>query len=431
MELRSSLRRPAYILGGHCTPFLGKGHPDFVSKGHPDLGKRNNPSIEQLLATAVTRTLDDCGVPAKLVEKAWVGNFAGQLYTGQGHLGAALAGAHPDLAHKPCMRVEGACASGGLAFSAAVESIQAGADIVLVAGVEVQTTVSSERGGDYLASASHYSRQAGQLDAHTFPALFAQRAEAYLAAYPDASLSDLDAIAVKAYANAALNPLAQMQAMKMTSERAQKSPPVLKNEELKHFMRLVDCSQVSDGAAALLVVSDEGLRKLGEVIKRRNVVEILHVAVATDNLYADPQDRTRLVNVAAAAGRAYDATGLRPSQVDVVELHDCFTITEVMMYEALGFAPRGQGAALARSGRTQLRGALPVNTGGGLLAFGHPVGATGVKQILEIWRQMNGQCGEYQMSTLPQIGLAANMGGDDKTAVVTVLRNASAPTSKL
>eukprot|EP00929_Paragymnodinium_shiwhaense_P067261 TRINITY_DN33871_c0_g1_i2.p1 TRINITY_DN33871_c0_g1~~TRINITY_DN33871_c0_g1_i2.p1 ORF type:complete len:431 (-),score=73.29 TRINITY_DN33871_c0_g1_i2:243-1535(-) len=423
MDVRSTLQRPAYVLGGHCTPFLGKGNPDFISKGHPEFGKRSNPSIEEHLTTAVNGALEACGVPADLVDRAWVGNFAGQLYTGQGHLGSALAGAHPSLAHKPCMRVEGACASGGLAFASAVDSIQAGADIVLVAGVEVQTTVPADKGGDYLASASHYSRQAGKLDAHTFPALFAQRARAYLEKYPQTTAEDLSLVAMKAYANAARNPLAQMRAMKMSEDRANKSPPVLKNAELKPFMRLVDCSQVSDGATAVLVVSEEGLRKLSRA--KSDAVEVLCVSYAANNLYADPSDRTRLDNVAVAAERAYGRTGVTPEQVQVAEVHDCFTITEILMYEALGFAKAGQGASLVRSGSTGIGGRLPVNTGGGLLAFGHPVGATGVKQILELWRQMKGKCGEYQTSHRPQIGLAANMGGDDKTAVVTLLREAA------
>lgn len=428
-DIRSSLRRPAYVLGGHCTPFLGAGHPDFVSKNHPDFGKRTNPTIEDLLSTAVNGALNDCRVPAKLVDRAWVGNFAGQLYTGQGHLGSAIAGTHPDLAHKPSMRVEGACASGGLALCAAIDSIQAGADIVLVAGVEVQTTVSAAKGGDYLASASHYRRQAGKLDQHTFPALFAQRTKAYLAAHPGTSAADLDLIAVKAYSNAARNPLAHMKAVKMTVEKAQKSHGILKNEELKPFMKLSDCSQVSDGATAVIMVSDEGLKKLAKA--RSDAVEVLHIAYSANNLYTDPQDYTRLDNVAVAAQRAYEASGLTPKQVEVAEVHDCFTMSEILMYEALGFAPAGEGASLIRNGHTELSGALPVNTGGGLLAFGHPVGATGVKQILEVYKQMKGRCGGYQMQRRPRVGLAANMGGDDKTAVVTVLRDTGSLASKL
>eukprot|EP00931_Biecheleriopsis_adriatica_P102718 TRINITY_DN77655_c0_g1_i1.p1 TRINITY_DN77655_c0_g1~~TRINITY_DN77655_c0_g1_i1.p1 ORF type:complete len:447 (+),score=69.35 TRINITY_DN77655_c0_g1_i1:51-1343(+) len=428
-SLHSNLQRAAYVLGGHCTPFLGQGHPEFVNKSHQDFGKRENPCLEELLEAAVSGALSECAVPAKLVDRAWVGNFAGQLFTGQGHLGAALAGVHPDLAHKPCMRVEGACASGGLAFSAAVESIQAGADIVLVAGVEVQTTVPAEKGGDYLASASHYRRQAGRLDQHTFPALFAQRTQAYLAAYPGVSSTDLDLVAVKAYGNAARNPLAQMQKVKMTADQARNSRSVLKNEDLKQFMKLSDCSQVSDGAAALVLVSEQGLKKLSK--SRGDAVEVLHVAHAANNLYADPGDRARLDNVAIAAQQAYDATGLAPGDVEIAEVHDCFTIAEILMYEALGFAEAGQGASLIRYGKTCIGGSIPVNTGGGLLAFGHPTGATGVKQILEVWRQMKGRCGAYQLERRPRVGLAANMGGDDKTAVVTVLRNAEATHSKL
>ena len=139
------------------------------------------------------------------------------------------------------------------------------------------------------------------------------------------------------------------------------------------------------------------------------------------NPLGDPADPTRLETTAAAASQAFAEADLRPSDMDVAEVHDCFSLTELLMTEALGFADRGQGASLATSGATRRDGSIPVNTGGGLIAFGHPVGATGIKQVLEIARQMQGLCGDYQMSAPPSKGVAANMGGDDRTAVVTVL----------
>ena len=142
---------------------------------------------------------------------------------------------------------------------------------------------------------------------------------------------------------------------------------------------------------------------------------------AVGNLYEDA-DPLQLATTAAAARQAYAAAGIGPDDADICEVHDCFTITELMMMEALGFAEPGQSAKMVAAGETAIDGRLPINTGGGLIGFGHPVGATGVKQLLEIHRQFKGQCGDYQVPGEPQIGLCANMGGDDKTAVVTVLR---------
>jgi acetyl-CoA acyltransferase len=179
-----------------------------------------------------------------------------------------------------------------------------------------------------------------------------------------------------------------------------------------------DCSQVSDGGAALVLVSEDGLAKLGK--SPADAIEVLGLGHATGNLYQD-DDILAMPTTQAAAQVAYDAAGVKPSDIQLAEVHDCFTVTELLIYEALGFAARGQGAALMRSGRTELTGDLPVNTGGGLIGFGHPVGATGVKQILEVFRQMKGLCGNYQVANRPTLGVTANMGGDDKTAVVTVL----------
>ena len=166
-----SLTRKTYVLGGHITKFIGSRHPDFIWKKHPEFGKKENPILEDYIDEAVNGALENTGVKAESIEKAWIGNFCGELFSNQGHLGAAVVGANPGLMHKPVMRVEGACASGGLAFTSAVDAIQGGADVTLVAGAEVQTNASARVGGDYLARASHYTRQRG-IDDFTFPALF-------------------------------------------------------------------------------------------------------------------------------------------------------------------------------------------------------------------------------------------------------------------
>ncbi|MFT5586465.1 MAG: acetyl-CoA acyltransferase [Cognaticolwellia sp.] len=416
------MSRRVFVAGGAITPFLGKGHPDFIWKRHPDFGQRENPTLREHLTSAVTRAAENVGADLTMVDKAYVANFVGELFVNQGHLGAALAGVHPALALKPTMRVEGACASGGLAMVCGVDAIRAGSDVVLVTGVEVQTTASARTGGDYLARAADYERQRG-IDDFTFPALFARRTKAYREAF-GVTEEDIARAAVKAYANANKNPLAHMHARKVdlafASAPNDKNPNFLSHEEYAPYLKVTDCSQVSDGAAAMFLVSEEGLAKMG--LKPSDAIELLGLGHATDSLYVD-RDLREMTTTRTAADQAYAQAGLNAVDVDVAEVHDCFTVTELLMYEALGFAEPGRGAELLKEGVTEIGGALPVNTGGGLVGFGHPVGATGVKQVLELHRQMKGKCAEYQVPGTPSVGMTANMGGDDKTAVVGLFRN--------
>jgi acetyl-CoA acyltransferase len=260
------LRRPVFILGGTHTPFIGKFHPDFIWKGHPEFGKRENPTIEEHLHRAVRETLDTTGVPGSAVQKGYVGNFTGEIFARQGHLGASLAAAHEAFRNKPFSRVEGACASGGLALTAGVDAIGAGLDVVLAAGVEVQTTMSARDGADALARAAHYPTQRS-IDPFTFPCLFARRTRAYREAY-SLGEEEMAEIVLKAYGNAGRNPHAHMRAFKMTPEHARaasdKNPLFLKNDEYRDWLKVSDCSQVSDGASCAILASEEGLRSLGK-----------------------------------------------------------------------------------------------------------------------------------------------------------------------
>jgi acetyl-CoA acetyltransferase len=416
--------RRIFIAGGAITPFTGKGHPDFIWKRHPDFGVRENPTMEEQLQSAVDGAIADTGVDPEAVDRLYIGNFVGELFCNQGHLGAALAGTHPAFANKPSARLEGACASGGLAFLAGVDAIRAGEDTILVAGVEVQTTQSARVGADYLARASHYRRQRG-IDEFTFPALFARRTQAYREAF-GVSEEDIGHVAVKAYGNANKNPKAHMVAKQMSLEVAgscnDRNPCFLGNEALHPYIKMSDCSQVSDGAAALILVSEAGLKKLG--LSEADCVEVAGTGHSVSSLYVDG-DLTQLSTTANAVSKAYATAGISAADVNVAEVHDCFTVTELMMIEALGLAAPGHGAALTRDGATAIDGATPVNTGGGLIGFGHPVGATGIKQPLEIFRQMKGKCGDYQVSGALNWGITANMGGDDKTVVSLALKNLS------
>jgi len=416
------LTRRAFVVGGANTPFIGKKHPDFIWKRHPDFGKKENPTYSELLQAAVDGLIADTGLDPADVDRLYIGNFTGELFVQQGHMGAALVGTNPAFKGKPAARLEGACASGGLAILSGLDAIAAGADMVLVAGVEVQTTVDAGTGGTYLARASDFVRQSG-IDKYTFPALFARRTKAYREKF-NVSEEDIGRVAVKAYSNANKNPLAHMKAVSMNLEKAGKmgdrNPCFLGNEDLNPYIKMSDCSQVSDGASAILLVSEVGLAKLNKT--EADGAEIIGRGHAVDSLYEDG-DLTQLHTTALAAQQAYESAGVTPEDIDVAEVHDCFTVTEMMMYEAMGFAAPGQAFQLLREGATNIDGSIPVNTGGGLIGFGHPVGATGVKQVLEIFRQMKGRCGDYQMSKKPNLGMTVNMGGDDKTAVSLILRN--------
>ncbi len=415
--------RRVFVLGGGHSAFIGKGHKDFIWKRHPDFGTRENPTLKELVKASLDKACEAAKVEdLSVVDKAFMSNFLGELFVSQGHLGSALVGMDPALEGVPSMRIEGACASGGLAVSCGIDAIKSGSDVVLVSGAEIQTTVSARVGGDYLARASDYERQRG-IDDFTFPALFAMRTKAYREKY-NVDESVIGRAAVKAYSNAGKNPLAHMQGRSMSMENAsapnEKNPIFLSNEEFRPFMKMSDCSQVSDGASSLFLVSEEGLQKLGASMS--DAIEVVGWGQATSSLYSDG-DPTSLPTTALAAERAYKSADLSAADVEVAEVHDCFTLTEILMMEALGFADAGEGGEMLVRGDTDIDGILPVNTGGGLVGFGHPVGATGVKQVVEIWRQMKGLCGNYQMPKRPSVGITANMGGDDKTAVVGLYRN--------
>jgi acetyl-CoA acyltransferase len=418
------MSRRVFVAGGHITPFIGKGNPSFIHKKHPDFGKKLNPSVKDYIVQSVTGAFSSTGVSAEAIDRVYVGNFAGELFNQQGHLGAGVAAADPALLYKPSMRIEGACASGGLACAEAVRAIRAGDNAVLAVGIEVQTEADAKTGGSYLARAADFHREAS-IDPFTFPCMFARRAKHYLAAFPDASLADIGLVAAKAYANANVNPLAHMHAVKVSAEHAgaenEKNPCFLGNEEYKKFLRLTDCSQVSDGGAAAIFCSEDGLRAAG--ISPADAVEVVDCDYGCGDLWSDPANFEEMATTRTVVQRLLARAGVKPADLQVAEVHDCFALTEILMYEAIGLAERGAGAALVRSGATARDGRIPVNTGGGLLAFGHPVGATGIKQVLEIYRQMKGKCGDYQMPSTPNLGLAVNMGGDDKTCSAMLLRN--------
>ena len=414
--------RRVFVVGGAHSPFLGRGRPEFIWKGHPDYGVRSNPTLEEHMRVATLGAFEATGVLPSAIEKAYVSNFLGECFSRQGHLGAMLAAVDSGLEGIPIARIEAACASGAAAIAACVDAMQGGVDVTMVVGVEVETNSSTRDGIDYMARAAHYE-QSRDWDSFTFPYVFARRAKHYKAAF-GADDRDIAEVVAKAYGNANRNPLAQMHSVTMSAEWAatvsDHNAHFLSDPDYREHIKQADCTTFTDGGSAVILASEEGLERLG--IPRSQCTEILAYGHSVAGLGKET-DPTRLENMARAAKVAYADAGVSASEVEVVEVHDCFSINELQHYEALGLCDWGEAPSLLKSGATAIEGRVPVNTGGGLLGFGHPIGATGVKQVLEIWRQMKGQCGQYQMPATPGVGVSANLGGDDRTGIVMVHRN--------
>ncbi len=414
--------RRVFVLGGGQSDYLGKARPEFVTRRHPDHGQRTNPGLEDHLAAALKAAFAAAGVEPAAVQKAYVGNFVGERFVDQAHMGALLPRVEPALDGIPIARTEAACASGGVAVAACIDALQAGVDVALAAGVEIETTCRGIDGVGHVALAAHHATQRG-LDRFTFPYLFARRARAYKDAF-GATADDLARVAAKAHRNARRNPQALQRASTLDFEFARTVSRAnglfLDDEELRPHIRLSDCTAFTDGASAVVLATEDGLRRLGIAPNRCTEIVACGHTVAPLGAETDP---TRMANVTRAAEVAYAAAGLGPADVELAEVHDCFTISELQMYEALDLCPLGDAPRLIFDGETDIDGRLPINPGGGLLGTGHPIGATGVRQVVEIWRQMKRRCGDHQVPGRPRVGLTANLGGDDRTGVVMLHRD--------
>ncbi|MCP4871246.1 MAG: hypothetical protein GY898_21260 [Proteobacteria bacterium] len=413
--------RRVFILGGAHTTYMGRGRPEFVHRRHPDYGTRTNPGLEDHLGEAVHGALTATGVDAGEIDRGVVSNFLAECFCRQGHLGSMFAAVDPAFDGKPFLRVEPACASGSAAVISCVEAMQAGVDVTLAVGVEVETNRPGKEGVDHMALAAHWDKQR-DFSQFLFPFLFGRRAKAYKEAF-GATDEALARVVAKAYANASRNPQALNQSLDVSLEQAMTVDDhnyvFLEDEALRPHMKLHDCTAFTDGASAVILATEDGLKRLGK--SPADCTELTGYGWSVRALGAET-DPTRMSNMADAAAEAYGHAAIDPGDIDVVELHDCFSISELQQVEALGLADAGGAPALMKDGATELGGRVPVNTGGDLLGFGHPIGATGVKQILEIHRQLAGKAGAYQLSSSPQVGVCANLGGDDRTGIVTVQR---------
>ena len=373
----------------------------------------------------------DKGLDPDDIEALYIGNYSSDLFEGQGHTAPIMAD-WVGLTPRPATRIEDACASSGVALRQGIIAVASGLyDVVLVGGIEKMTDLPIAEVTDTLATAGDvlYEIPAG----FTFPGFYAAMATAYMDRY-GATPESLMQVSMKNHDNGALNDKAQFGSrisaiMESKQARAaQKGRPMPEWESEMAFLhddranpmiawplRLFDCSPVSDGAAAILLVS--------EAIARTFTDDPLYVVgsgQASDRALHDRADLTALSSARQAGRQAYEMAGVAPQDIDLAEVHDCFTIAEIIATEDLGFFEPGQGHVAVAEGLTRRHGPHPINTSGGLKAKGHPVGASGAGQVVEIWKQMRGEAGERQVPKDVRLAASHNVGGTGQTAVVHI-----------
>src|SRR5262245_16294335 len=408
------MNEPVYILGA--------GRTDFKRNL-----KKEGKTLRDVIKEAGRKALDDAKIDPGEIGAAAVGNFNAGQFTKQLHLGAFIPEIDEKLRGIPTMHTEAACASGALSVLLGAHYSMGGFhDAVLVVGAEQQKTMSSLDGSDVLGAAADYHIEKPEYGDFMFPKLFGRIAQIYIDKF-GASPDDLAAVAFKNYAHAALNPLAQMREANLTYDCASQVSD--KNPSVAPPLRVSDCSQITDGAASLVLVSGKFLEKHG--LDKAKHPRLLGYGHTTDYLALEKKDAPTFSTSRKAAEKAFSMANLKPRDMSGAEVHDCFSITEIVAYEILGLAEPGKGAELAKSGATalpQVRGEhlsgkidfeIPVNAGGGLIGDGHPVGATGVRQVVEAYQHLTEKAGARQIENAKRF-LTFNMGGSLTTSVAMI-----------
>lgn len=379
----------------------------ITGSGHTRFG-RLTETLEELIVEAAREAIAEAEIDPATIDAVYLGHFNSGLVP-DGFASSLIHQAHPALRFKPAARCENACASGAAAIHAGLNMIRAGrARTVLVVGAEKMTHRSTPDVTTALAGAGYQNDPAEA--ALSFPQVFAVAAQAYAERYGD-PMDAMARIAAKNHANALNNPLAQMhKAMSydFCREVSEKNPLIAPP------LRLSDCSLVSDGAAAVVLTADP------QSARRVRIAAAEHVS---DYLPMSRRDFIAFEGPERAIRAAYAAAGISVGDLDFAEVHDCFTPAELLIYEAMGLAAKGQGARAIEEGTVMPEGALPVNLSGGLKAKGHPVGATGVSMHALAFRQLTGQAGAMQRPGA-EWGLTFNMGGAAVANYATVLQAA-------
>jgi len=384
----------------------------IVGWAHSPFGKLEDPDIESLIGRVAGAAIADAGIAPAEIDASFVGLF-NNGFSAQDFPASLVLQHLPELRFKPATRFENACASGSAAVYGARDFLAAGRGrFALVIGVEKMTATPGSEVGDILLKAS-YKKQEADIPAG-FAGVFGRIAERYFQRYGDQS-DALAAIAAKNHRNGVANPYAQMRKdlgyefCRAVSEKNPYVAPPLKR---------TDCSLVSDGAAALVLTDEETARGIGKAVRFRAAVQV------NDFLPISQRDITRFEGAAEAWRRALDTAGVGLNDLSFVESHDCFTIAELLEYEAMGLTPLGQGARAVLEGWTAKDGRLPVNPSGGLKAKGHPIGATGVSMHALVAMQLTGQAPEGMQLGKADLGGVFNMGGAAVANYVSILEPA-------
>jgi acetyl-CoA C-acetyltransferase len=376
-----------------------------IGVGMTKWGELWDKALRDIFVETALLAIDDAGVDH--IDSMYVGCMSSGLFVGQEHLASQLAD-YLGVAAIPSARVESACASGGLAFRQGWMDVALGtSDIVLVSGIEKMTDVSGD-GATYALGTAADQEYEGY-HGITFPGLYAMIARRHMHEF-GTTRDQLAQVAVKNHNHGSMNPLAQFP-FKVTVDQVKSSVMVADP------IRILDCSPITDGAAAVV------LCPLAEAASLSNnpAVKVIGSGHSTDTIALHArQDLTSLGATQRAGEAAYKMAGVGPEKIDLSEVHDCFTIAEICVIEALGFVEKGKGGAATEAGQTALGGKTPVNVSGGLKSKGHPVGATGVAQIVELTKQLRGEAGDRQVEGA-RIGLAQNMGGSGGSTLVHIL----------
>ncbi|MDW8044382.1 MAG: thiolase domain-containing protein [Nitrososphaerota archaeon] len=384
-----------------------------IGVGMTKFGRHEDKGTRELFVEAASKAIEDAKISPKDIQAAFIGCLSAEWWEHQSHLGSLYAD-WLGINTIPATRVESACASSGAALRCGVLAVASGLhDIVLVGGVEKMysgprkisdTAYTTE--GLALAADEAYEQAQGL----TFPGLYALIATAHMHKY-GTKKEQLSKIAVKNHKNAAKNPLAHFQ-KEITLEEAMNA------RMIAYPLNLYDCCPISDGAAAAILCRADLARRFTDTL-----IYIIASAQASDTIALhNRQSYTSLRSARVAAQEAYKMAKIEPKDVDIAEVHDCFTIAELIAYEDLGFCKPGEGGKLIDEGEVEVGGRIPVNTDGGLKAKGHPVGATGVAMIHEIVKQLRG---EAVNQVKAEIGLAHNVGGSGGSCTVHILKRVS------
>jgi acetyl-CoA C-acetyltransferase len=382
-----------------------------IGIGNSKFGVRQDVNISELAFEAVRPALEDSSLEARDIPFVALGSVgAGAWY--EELLPAVVVSEYCGMTGAGLVRCEAACASGSAAFFTAYSAIASGhADVAMAMGVEKMREIDSATAMEWIGRAGYYLWEFHNFGV-TFPAYYALHANAHMAKYGTTE-EDLALVAVKNHKYGSMNPIAHLQ-NKVTVD------DVLNSMVIASPLKLYDCCPLTDGASALVLASEEKVKELG--VDMPVWVAGIGYSSGTANL----SKRNSYVGLEAsvqASQRAFKAAGITPGQVDFAEVHDCFTIAEIMAYEDIGFCGRGEGVKLLREGQTEIGGKIPVNMDGGLKSKGHPIGTTGCSMIYELTKQLRGKAEKGRQVPLKNnIGLAHNVGGTGHYCYVTILR---------